>query len=187
MIPQHAEVKQAKELMEKAVEAVRREFAGVRTGKASPALLEGLRVEAYGSALPLNQVATIAAPDPRLLTVQPWDRSLLGAVERAIKSSELGLNPSNDGTLIRVPIPPLTEERRRELVKVLHKMAEEGRVSVRHARQAAKEVLEKARRDGKLAEDDERRQLKELQKLTDEYVARIDALLKAKEQEVMEF
>ncbi|MBI4514054.1 MAG: ribosome recycling factor [Gemmatimonadetes bacterium] len=183
----HTEVKKAKDLMEKAVEAVRREFTTVRTGKATPALLETVRVEAYGSVLPLNQVATISAPEPRLLTVQPWDRSLLGIVERAIQSSDLGLNPSNDGTLIRVPIPPLTEERRRELVRVLHRMAEEGRVSVRHARQMGKEALEKAKRDGKVSEDDERRHLKELQNLTDEHVAKIDAVLKTKEQEVMEF
>lgn len=183
----HPEVKKAKDLMEKAVEAVRREFTTVRTGKATPALLETVRVEAYGSVLPLNQVATISAPEPRLLAVQPWDRSLLGVVERAIQSSDLGLNPSNDGTLIRVPIPPLTEERRRELARVLHKMAEEGRVSVRHARQMAKEALEKAKRDGEVSEDDERRHLKELQNLTDEHVAKIDAVLKTKEQEVMEF
>lgn len=182
----HPEVRGAKEQMEKAVEAVRHEFASVRTGKATPALLDTVRVEAYGSPLPLNQVATVSAPEPRLLTVQPWDKSLLDVVERAIRAADLGLNPSNDGTIIRVPIPPLNEERRRELVRLLHKMAEEGRVSVRHARQVAKEALAKAKGEGDLSEDEERRHLKELQKLTDEHVGKIDGLLKAKEEEVME-
>jgi ribosome recycling factor len=187
MAAPHPEVRKAREQMEKAVEAVAREFASVRTGKATPALLDTVRVEAYGTHVPLNQVATVTAPEPRLLVVQPWDKGLVGAVERAIRSADLGLNPATDGAVIRVPIPPLTEERRRELVKLLHKMAEEGRVSVRHARQVAKEALEKARREGELSEDDERRHLKELQKETDEHIGRIDEMLKAKEKEVLEF
>lgn len=182
----HAEVKKANEAMEKAVEAMGREFATVRTGKATPALLDTVRVEAYQTQLPLNQVATVSAPEPRLLTVQPWDKSLIGAVEKAIRASDLGLNPSNDGSLIRVPIPPLNEERRRDLVKVLHKLAEEGRVSIRHTRQVAKDALEKAKKGGTLSEDEERRHLKDLQKVTDDHIAKIDELLKAKEAEVLE-
>src|SRR6201988_3879612 len=127
-------VKQAKQAMDKAVEAVKREFATVRTGKATTALLDLVRVEAYGGEVPLNQVASVGAPEPKLLTVQPWDKSLLKAVEKAILASDLGLTPSNDGNLIRIPLPPLNEERRRELVKVVHKFAEEGRVAIRHAR-----------------------------------------------------
>lgn len=186
MASMHPEVKKAKEQMEKAVEAVGREFSSVRTGKASPALLDTVRVEAYGSHLPLNQVATVSAPEPRLLVVQPWDKSLVGAVEKAIRAADLGLNPASDGTVLRVPIPALNEERRKELVKVLHKMAEEGRVSIRHARQVAKDALEAAKKGGDLSEDEERRHLKELQKLTDDEVAKIDGLLKSKEAEVME-
>jgi ribosome recycling factor len=182
----HAEVKKAHEAMQKAVEAMGREFATVRTGKATPALLDTVRVEAYQTHLPINQVATVSAPEPRLLTVQPWDKSLLGAVEKAIRAADLGLNPSNDGSLIRIPIPPLNEERRRELVKVLHKLAEEGRVSIRHARQVAKDALEKAKKAGTMSEDEERRHLKDLQKVTDDHVAKVDELLKAKEAEVME-
>src|SRR5688500_12892273 len=128
-------ISEARTHMEKAVDAMRREFSSVRTGKASPALLDSVRVEAYGSKMPLNQVATVTAPEPRLLLVQPWDKSLLGIIEKAIQTSELGLNPANDGNIIRVPIPALTEERRKEMVRVLHKQAEEGRVAIRHARQ----------------------------------------------------
>lgn len=182
----HPEVKKAKELMEKAVEAVGREFASVRTGKATPALLDTVRVEAYGSHLPIQQVATVTAPEPRLLVVQPWDKNLVGAVDKAIRTADLGLNPASDGAVLKVPIPPLNEERRREMVKLLHKMAEEGRVSIRHTRQVVKETLEKAKKEGELSEDDERRHLKELQRLTDDHVAKIDELLKVKEAEVME-
>src|SRR3989441_9205296 len=127
-------LKQAKQAMDKSVEAVKREFATVRTGKATTSLLDLVRVEAYGSEMPLNQVANVAAPEPKLLTVQPWDKSLLKAIEKALLTSDLGLAPSNDGAVIRLPIPALTEERRRELVKVIHKFAEEGRVAVQHAR-----------------------------------------------------
>ncbi|MGH7544717.1 MAG: ribosome recycling factor [Gemmatimonadota bacterium] len=182
----HPEVKRATEAMEKAVEAMTREFSGVRTGKATPALLDTVRVEAYGSQLPVNQVATVSAPEARLLVVQPWDKGLVATVEKAIRAADLGLNPANDGTLIRVPIPPLNEERRRELVKVLHKQAEEGRVSIRHSRQVAKDALEKARKAGEVSEDEERRHLKDLQKVTDDHIAKIDELLKVKEAEVME-
>ncbi len=176
----------ARQKMEKAVEAIRREFASVRTSKASPALLDTVRVEAYGSHMPLNQVASVSAPEPRLLVVQPWDRSLLGVIERAIRESDLGLNPSNDGKIVRVPIPPLTEERRRDLVRLLHKMAEEGRVAVRQARKDANDEIKHRQKDEHLSEDEARREQEEVQKLTDQYIERIDELLKHKEAEVME-
>src|SRR5439155_600757 len=142
MTPIQDHVRQSKQAMDKAVEPVKREFATVRTGKATTSLLDLVKVEAYGSEMPLNQVASVAAPEPKLLTVQPWDKALIKAVEKAILASDLGLNPANDGNLIRIPLPPLTEERRRELVKVVHKFAEEGRVAIRHARiEAGVEVL----------------------------------------------
>lgn len=178
--------KKARQRMESAIEAVRREFASVRTGKASPALLDTVRVEAYGSHLPMNQVGTVSALEPRLLTVQPWDKSLLGAIEKGIRSSDLGLNPSNDGSIIRVPIPPLTEERRKEYVRVLHKLAEEGRVAIRLARKDANDEIKHRQKDEGLSEDDVRREQAEVQKLTDEFIHRLDELLKHKEAEVME-
>lgn len=172
--------------MERALEALRREFSSVRTGKASPALLDTVRVDAYGSQMPLNQVGTVSAPEPRLLTIQPWDRGLLKAIERALQESDLGLNPSNDGGLIRIPIPALTEERRREYVKLLHKMAEEARVSVRQARKDANDEVKQRQKDGELSEDQARREQDEVQKVTDQYVTKVDELLKHKEAEVME-
>ncbi len=177
---------QARAHMDKALDAMRREFTTVRTGKASPALLDTVRVDAYGSKMPLNQVASVSAPEPRLLLVQPWDKGLLGVVEKAIKAAELGLNPSNDGSLIRVPVPALTEERRRDMVKLLHKLAEEGRVAVRHARQEANKEIKRRESDGEIAEDDARREMEQVQKLTDDYIHKIEQLLKAKEAEVME-
>lgn len=179
----HAEVRAQ---MEKAVDAVRREFSGVRTGKASPALLDTVRVDAYGSKMPLNQVATVNAPEPRMLLVQPWDKNLAPVIEKAIRAAELGLNPASDGGVIRVPIPPLTEERRREMVKLLHKMAEEGRIGIRHHRQEANKHIKAREQEHEIGSDDARRQTDEIQKLTDEFIARIDDLLKAKEHEVME-
>jgi ribosome recycling factor len=178
---------QARTHMEKAVEALRREFGSVRTGKASPGLLDTVRVDAYGSKMPMNQVASVSAPEPRLLVVQPWDKGLLGEVEKAIRNSDLGLNPSNDGNLIRVPVPPLTEERRKEMVRVLHKLAEEARVAIRHARQEANKVIKQQQQDHDLSEDEAHRQMQEVQKLTDEFVARVDEILKHKEHEVREF
>jgi ribosome recycling factor len=179
-------IKAATQQMEKAIEALRREFGGVRTGKASPTLLDTVRVEAYGSSVPLNQVATVSAPEPRMLVVQPWDRGMLGPVEKAIQTSDLGLNPSNDGKIIRVPIPALTEERRREYVRVLHKMAEEARVSIRHARKEANDEIKERQKDGDLSEDQARREQDEVQKLTDKNIHTVDELLKHKEAEVME-
>ncbi len=176
-------LKQAKQSMDKAVEATRREFATVRTGKASTALLDLVRVEAYGNEMPLNQVAGIAAPEPKLLTVQPWDKGLLKAIEKAIQSSELGLTPSNDGNIIRIPLPALTEERRKELVKVVHKYAEEGRVAVRHARADA---INKIKKTEHVSEDEKKHGEKDAQKLHDEHLKAIDEVLKAKEAEILE-
>jgi ribosome recycling factor len=178
-------LKEAEQAMQAAIDATRREFATVRTGKATPALLDTVRVEAYGSQLPINQVATISTPDPTLLVVQPFDQSLIGAIEKGILTADLGLNPANDGNLIRVPIPPLNEERRREYVKLLHKMAEEGRVSIRHARHKARDTIQDLVKEHELGEDDGRRQLDEVENLTKEYQDAIDDLLRKKEQEVM--
>jgi len=175
--------KHVKQLMDKAVEAVKREFATVRTGKATTSLLDLVRVEAYGSEMPLNQVASVAAPEPKLLTVQPWDRSLLKAVEKALLASDLGLTPSNDGQVIRLPLPALTEERRKELVKLVHKFAEDGRVAVRHART---EGLGKIKKTEHVSEDEKKHAEKDLQKLHDEHMKLIDDVVKAKEAEILE-
>lgn len=172
--------------MEKSLEAMRREFSGVRTGKASPALLDTVRVEAYGSQVPLNQVASVSAPEPRLLMVQPWDQSMVGPIEKGIQMADLGLNPANDGKVVRIPVPPLTEERRKDFVRVLHKMAEEGRIAVRQARKDANDEIKSRQKDGELSEDEARREQDEIQKLTDQYVEKIDQLLKKKEAEVLE-
>ena len=180
-----ATVKEATERMEAALDAVRREFATVRTGKATPALLDTVRVDAYGSRLPINQVASVHTPESSLLVVQPFDKSLLSDIERGIQSADLGLNPSNDGNVIRVPIPALTEERRREYAKLLHKMAEEGRVSVRHARKIARDDIQNRIKEHDLGEDAGHRELDQVEKLTHEYTDRIDEMLKRKEQEVM--
>ena len=177
-------VKQAKAAMDKAMENVRREFATIRSGKATTSLLDLVRVQAYGGTeMPLNQVASVAAPEPRLLTVTPWDKSLSQAIDKALRESDLGLNPVTQGGVIRVPLPPLTEERRKELVKVVHKLAEEGRVAVRHARHQSKEHLKKVEH---VSEDDHRRADNELQKVADDHIKHIDELVKAKEAEIME-
>ncbi len=175
--------KQARQAMDKAVEAVKREFSTVRTGKATTALLDLVRVEAYGSEMPLTQVASVAAPEPKLLTVQPWDKGLLKAVEKAILASDLGLTPSNDGNLIRIPLPPLTEERRKELVKVVHKFAEEGRVAIRHARTEANNRIKKTEH---VSEDEKKHAEKEMQKVHDDHMKLVDEAVKAKEAEIME-
>lgn len=178
-------LEQARSRMEEALEAVRREFASVRTGKATPALLDTVRVDAYGSKMPLNQVATVNTPEPSLLVVQPFDKTLLPDIERAIMTADLGLNPANDGNIIRIPVPPLNEERRREYVKLLHKMAEECRVSLRHARKVANDEIKHAIKEHELGEDEGHRQLEEVQQLTDGHATRIDDLLARKEKEVM--
>ena len=179
-------LQQASQKMDRAIEALRREFGGVRTGKASPALLDSVRVEAYGSHVPLNQVATVSAPEPRLLVIQPWDRAMMTPIEKALQMSDLGLNPANDGKIIRVPIPPLTEQRRKEYVKILHKFAEEARVAIRQARKDANDDIKKRQKDSGMSEDDARREQDETQKLTDRYIHQVDELLKHKEAEVME-
>jgi ribosome recycling factor len=176
-------VKQAKQAMDKAVEAVKRQFATVRTGKATTALLDLVRVDAYGGEMPLNQVASVAAPEPKLLTVQPWDKTLLKAVEKAILTSDLGLTPSNDGNIIRLPVPPLTEERRRELAKVVHKFAEESRVAVRHART---EAINRIKKTEHVSEDEQKKAERDVQKLHDDHLKLIEDALKAKEAEIME-
>jgi ribosome recycling factor len=181
-----ASLQKARQRMDGAIEALRREFAGVRTGKASPALLDTIRVESYGSMVPLNQVGTVSAPEARMLTVQPWDKSLMKATEKALRESDLGLNPSNDGQIIRIPIPPLTEERRKEYVKLLHKLTEEARVAVRNVRRDANDEIKHRQKDEGLSEDDVRREQAEVQKLTDQYIARIEELMKHKEAEIME-
>lgn len=179
-------LKEAEERMQEALDAMRREFATVRTGKATPALLDTVRVEAYGSKMPLNQVATIHSPEPSLLVVQPFDKTIAADVERAIMTADLGLNPANDGTVIRVPIPALNEERRKEYVRLLHKMAEEGRISIRHHRQVARDEIKQRVKDHEIGEDEGHRQLEQVQELTDRFISRIDELLQTKEEEVMQ-
>jgi ribosome recycling factor len=171
--------------MEDALEAVRREFNTVRTGKATPALLDTVRVDAYGAKMPLNQVATVHTPEPSLLVVQPFDKTLLQDIEKAIQSADLGLNPGNDGNIIRIPVPPLNEERRKEFVKVLHKLAEDGRVSIRHARHAIRDDIQRQIKEHELGEDDGHRELDQVEKMTHDFTDRIDEMLKAKEAEVM--
>jgi len=176
----------AKGRMAKSVESSRNELATVRTGRASPHLLDRIVVDYYGSPTPLKQLANVAASDARLLTVTPFDKGALGAIEKAIQESDVGLTPSNDGNLIRLQIPEMTEERRREMVKVVHGVAEEGRVAVRNVRRDVMSDLRELKKEGEAGEDDERRAEATLQKQTDEAVAEIDSLLKAKEQEVLE-
>lgn len=178
-------LKEAENQMDEALEALKREFASVRTGKASPSLLNTVRVDAYGSNVPLNQVANVNAPDHTLLVVQPYDQNLLPDIERAIMAADLGLNPSNDGSVIRVPVPPLSEERRKEMVKVLHKKAEDGRISVRHARRDAKKEIEELMHDHEIGEDEGHRQLERLQEMTDEHIEKIETMLEKKEDEIM--
>jgi len=177
--------KHAKDLMHKAVENAKRELASIRSGKATTALLDTVRVDAYGQLTPINQVASVAAPEPRLLTVQPWDKKLIGAIEKGIAQAALGLTPANDGTIIRIPLPPLTEERRKELVKVVRHKAEEGRVAVRNLRRAGRHELEALQKDGELSTDELERVEKDLEKITHDQVALIDQLLAHKEQELM--
>jgi len=175
--------KQARDLMHKAVESTKREFSSIRSGKASASLLDLVRVEAYGNSMPLNQVAMVAAPEPRLLTVQPFDKGLTQTIEKAIRDADLGLNPATQGNLIRVPLPALSEERRKDLVKVVHKLGEEGRIAVRHART---EILSKVKKLEKISEDDKARAEKEVQKHTDEHIKQIEGLIHSKEAEILE-
>lgn len=176
----------AKKKMELAVDSVRHEFTKLRTGKASPALLDGIQVEYYGSKMPIKQVANISAPEPRLLVVQPWEKRLIGDIEKAILKSDLGLNPTNDGIVVRIPIPQLTEERRQGLVKIAKKVGEDGKISVRNIRRDANEKLKKAEKSHEISEDNFHDAQNDIQKLTDDYVKKIDDLLSIKEKEIME-
>jgi len=177
---------QLKNRMDKAVDDFRKALMGTRTGRASVHMLDSVTVDAYGTQMPLNQVATVHTPEPQLITVQPFDPSQLGAIEKSIRGAELGLNPMNDGKIIRVPIPPLTEERRREMVKHLHKVLEDHRTAVRNIRRDGNDAIKKALRDKKITEDEEKRSMDEIQKLTDGEIKKMEDMCKAKEKEVME-
>jgi ribosome recycling factor len=175
--------KDCRTAMEKSFEASKRELASIRTGKATTSLLDTVRVDADGQQMPLNQVGSVSAPEPRLLTVTPWDKGLVTAIEKALRESDLGLNPQTQAGVIRVPLPALNEQRRKELVKVVHKLAEEARIGIRHARTSARDQLKKLEMT---SEDDQKKAEKELQKLHDDYIGKIDELLKGKEAEIME-
>jgi ribosome recycling factor len=177
---------QLKTRMDKAVDDFRKALIGTRTGRASVHMLDSVSVDAYGAQMPLNQVATVHTPEPQLITVQPFDPSQLGAIEKSIRGAELGLNPMNDGKIIRVPIPPLTEERRREMVKHLHKVLEDHRTAVRNIRRDGNDAIKKALKDKKITEDEEKRSMDEIQKLTDGEIKKMEDMCKAKEKEVME-
>jgi len=176
---------EVKKRMDGQIEHVRRELTGVRTGRASVTILDTVHVEAYGAQMPLNQVATMSIPEPQMIVAQPFDPSLLGTIEKAIRNANLGLNPANDGKVVRVPIPSLTDERRKELSKLVHKYAEEGRNGVRQVRRDANDRLKKLLKDHKISEDDERRGLEDVQKITDQHVAIIDDLQKKKDTELL--
>jgi ribosome recycling factor len=176
----------ARTRMEKVLSDLQHDMAAVRTGRASVSLLDSVRADYYGTPTPLNQLATLHVPEPALITLQPWDVSQIGAIEKSIRAADLGLNPSNDGKLIRVPIPPLTEERRRELAKKLHVIAEDHRVAMRNIRRDANENVKKLLKDKTISEDDDRRAHDEIQKLTDGHIQKLDQAVKAKEKEVME-
>lgn len=180
-------LRNTEEKMKKAVESMTREFSEVRTGRAHPGLVEGLHIDYYGTSTLLKQLASIAVPDAHLITIQPWDTTIIGEIEKAILKSNLGITPSNDGKLIRLSVPPLSKDRRQEMVKFVHKITEEGRVSLRTIRRDAKESLEKLEKDKVINEDDKFRAIDELQKMVDKFIERIDELLKNKEKEVLEF
>ncbi len=180
-------LKEAKRKMDKVLEAMARDLSRIRTGRASVALLEGIKVDCYGTIMPLPQVASLAAPESRLLTVQPWDPTVLGDIEKAILKSDLGLNPVNDGKVIRLPIPALTTERRKELVKSVKKMGEEGKVALRNLRRDANEDLKEMKKEKLLSEDEAHRGQEEVQKLTDDYIKKVDVQAGEKEKEIMSF
>jgi ribosome recycling factor len=177
-------IKETKPRMETVIEDFRRKLSSIRTGRAAISLLDSVLVDYYGTMTPLNQMASVHAPEPQLLTVQPWDQSQLGAVEKAIRGADLGLNPSNDGKLVRIPIPPLTEERRKQLAKQVHEIAEDHRTATRNIRRDANERLKKMLKDKVISEDSERDGLDEIQKLTNTYIGKIDELSKSKEHEI---
>lgn len=176
-----------RENMEKAIAALKKDLKRVRTGRASLSLLDGIKVDYYGTLTPLNQLATLAAPESRLLTIQPWDATVIKEIEKAILKSDLGLTPSSDGKLVRIAIPPLTEQRRKELVKVVNKICEEYKVSVRNIRRDANELVKEMKKEGDIAEDDAFRSQEKIQKITDDHIQLIDACYKEKEKEILEF
>ena len=178
-------IKEARTRMDSAIDDFRRKLAAIRTGRAAVSVLDNVMVDYYGTPTPLNQMASVHAPEPQMLTVQPWDQTQIAAIEKAIRAADLGLNPSNDGKLVRVPIPPLTEERRRQLAKQIHDVAEDHRTAVRLVRRDANDRLKKMLKDKLVSEDAERDALTEIQKLTDNYITKIDELSKSKEQEIM--
>ncbi|MEX2222821.1 MAG: ribosome recycling factor [Candidatus Rokuibacteriota bacterium] len=182
---QAAVLKDLETRMQAAVDALTREFAGVRTGRANASLLDGVRVEAYGNLTPINQLASVSVPDPRTIVIQPWDASQMKEIEKGIAKSDLGLTPSNDGKVIRLTVPSLTEERRKQLAKAVGKFAEDARVAIRNARREANDKLKALAKDKKVSEDEERRGHDQIQKTTDRFTAKIDELAKKKEQEVM--
>jgi ribosome recycling factor len=179
----HAEATQR---MQKTIDTLKKDLARIRTGRASPALLDGLTVDYYGSPMPINQVANISIPDARLIIIQPWEKSMLGPIEKTIQASELGLNPQSDGNLLRLPIPPLSEERRADLFKNCKKVGEECKVAVRNVRRDANEKLKKAEKDKEVTQDESKKGLDEIQKLTDKFIKNVDEVLIAKEKEIME-
>jgi ribosome recycling factor len=172
--------------MDGALEALRKEFGGLRTGRASASLLDPVQVSAYGNNMPLNQVGTVSVPEPRMISVQVWDKSMVGAVEKAIRDAGLGLNPASDGSTVRVPLPELSQERRQELTKVAHKYAEQGRVAVRNVRRDGMEFLKKQEKDHKISEDEHKKLADLMQKLTDEHVKKVDDALAHKEKEILQ-
>jgi ribosome recycling factor len=178
-------IKETRPRMEAVIEDVRRKLATIRTGRAAVSLLDTVMVEYYGTPTPLSQMASVHVPEPQMLTVQPWDQTQLGAIEKAIRAADLGLNPSNDGKLVRIPIPPLTEERRRQLAKQVHEIAEEHRTAVRNLRRDSNDRLKKMLKDKAISEDAERDGLEEVQKLTNTYIGKIDDLMKTKEAEIL--
>ncbi len=179
------EIVQTRQRMQKAVEDLRRELAGVRTGRASLSLFDNIVVDYYGAQTPINQVASLAVPEPSLITIQPYDISMIAAIEKSIQASDLGLNPGNDGRLIRVPIPPLNEERRKELAKHVHKVLEHHRTAVRNIRRDANDTMKKHLKNKELSEDDEHRALNEIQRITDDFIAKLEAVAKTKEEEIL--
>ena len=185
-MPTNELLSDTKKRMDHSVEALLRDLATMRTGRASLAMLDGIRVDYYGTPTPLNQVGNLAVPDPTLITLQPWDPTTLPVIEKAIRTSDLDLNPQNDGKIIRIPVPPLTEERRKILVKHAHKQAEEGRIAIRNIRRDANDHLKKLLKEHELGEDDERHALAEVQKLTDQHIEEVNEGLKKKEAEIME-
>jgi ribosome recycling factor len=178
-------IKETRPRMDGAVEDLRKKLATIRTGRAAVSLLDSVVVEYYGTPTPLNQMASVHAPEPNMLTVQPWDQTQLGAIEKAIRAADLGLNPSNDGKLVRVPVPPLTEERRRQLAKQVHEVAEEHRTAIRNVRRDANDRLKRMLKEKQISEDAERDALAEIQKLTDTYIGKVDELSKSKEHEIL--